>query len=262
MNSSVWLQNLTWEEIQEKIETSKRTIIIPVGSTEQHGPHLPVGTDTMVAIAIAEAAAEKASVLVAPPLWFGWSPHHMVLPGTITIRPEILIEICYDVLSSLQHHGFEKFILLNGHRIVNVTWLQIAAERAKRNLGISIVIFDPAFMSKEVARNLGWGEIGHAEEIESSHMWFCYPDLVKMNRAKDNPHKLHPLYHVDPAYSKDTLCYVPSSVLEQKKTVLHAGGTSGKPSKATREGGEKYHEHLVNRMCEVIEKLHSEKPVR
>lgn len=59
----------------------------------------------------------------------------MVLPGTITIRAEILIELVFDVLKSLHHHGFDKFILLNGHRIVNVTWLQIAGERAKRELG-------------------------------------------------------------------------------------------------------------------------------
>ncbi|MEW5910782.1 MAG: creatininase family protein [Thermodesulfobacteriota bacterium] len=262
MHSSVWLQNLTWEEIQEKIKTSRRTIIMPIGSTEQHGPHLPVGADTMVAMALAEAAAEKNSVLVAPPLWFGWSPHHMILAGTITIRPEILIEICYDMISSLHHHGFEKFILLNGHRIVNVTWLQIAAERAKRNLGAGIVIFDPAYMSKEITRELGWGEIGHAEEIESSHIWYCYPDLVKMSRARDNPHKHHPRYHVDPAYSKDTLCYVPSSVSEQQQTVLQAGGTSGEPSKASREGGKAYHEHLVARLSEVIEKLHLERPVK
>lgn len=100
MDDQVWLQSLTWEEVAQKTRESKNTIILPVGSTEQHGTHLPVGTDTMVAIALAESAARKAEVLVAPPLWFGWSPHHMVLPGTITIRPEILIEVVYDVVKS------------------------------------------------------------------------------------------------------------------------------------------------------------------
>jgi creatinine amidohydrolase len=252
MSEHVWLQNLTWEDVQDKIETCAGTIILPVGSTEQHGPHLPVGTDTMVAIALAEAAAHQANVLVAPPLWFGWSPHHMVLPGTITIRAEILIELVFDVLKSLHHHGFDKFILLNGHRIVNVTWLQIAGERAKRELGVKAVIFDPAYMSKAFTTDLGWGEVGHAEEIEGSHMWHCYPDLVKMDRAKDNPHQNHPLYHVDPNYPGDTLCYVPSSPAEMEKLVAAAGGTSGEPSKASPDGGRKYHEYLVARMVEVI----------
>jgi len=238
MNKQVWLQNLTWEEVKVKTEESRGTIILPIGSTEQHGYHLPVGTDTMVANSIAEAAAVKAKVLVAPPLWFGWSPHHLVLPGTITIRAEV---------------KFDKFILLNGHRIVNVTWLQIVAERAKRKLGVKIVIFDPAYMSKEFKSDLGWGEVGHAEEIEGSHMWYCYPDLVKMERAKDNPHNHNTIYHVDPKYKGDTLCYVPSSPEEMKELAKKSGGTSGEPSKASREGGKKYHEHLVKKMIEVIQ---------
>ena len=246
---------MTWEEVKQKTRKCNGTIILPVGSTEQHGPHLPVGTDTMVANSAAEGVALKANVLVAPPLWFGWSPHHLVLPGTITIRAEVLIEVVYDMMTSLHRHSFDKFILLNGHRIVNVTWLQIAAERAKRELGVSVVIFDPAYMSKEFTGDQGWGEVGHAEEIEGSHMWYCFPDLVKMDRAKDNPHRHHRLYHVDPGYRGDTLCYVPSSPVEMEKLAQSAGGTAGEPSKASREDGKKYHKHLVQRMVEVITML-------
>ena len=255
MDREVWLQNLTWEEIEQRIVQSRNTIILPVGSTEQHGPHLPVGTDTMVATALAESAATQANVLVGPPLWFGWSPHHMVLPGTITIRPEVLIEVFYDVVQSLKGHGFDRYIFLNGHRIVNVSWLQIAGEKAKRELGVKVIIFDPAFMSKSIAENLGWGEIGHAEEIESSHMWHSYPELVKMDRAIDNPHADKPLYHVDPRFPGDTLCYVPSSPEEMKDSVSVAGGTTGEPSKASQEGGKIYHEHLVEKLVEAIQAL-------
>jgi len=252
---SPWLQNLTWEEIKEQIKVAKGTVILPVGSTEQHGPHLPVGTDTMVANTLADAAARRTNVMVAPPLWFGWSPHHMVLPGTITIRPEILIEITSDIIGSLQQHGFDKFIFVNGHRIVNVTWMQIAGERAKRELGVKVVIFDPAFMSKSIIKEMGWGAVGHAEEIEGSHMWYRYPELVKMDRAVDNPHPARELYSVDPSYPDDTLCYVPSSKAEMAPLVEAAGGTAGEPSKASPEGGKRYHEHLVKRLVEVIETL-------
>jgi creatinine amidohydrolase len=255
LKNQVWLQNLSWEEVRQRTGQSRGTIILPVGSTEQHGYHLPVGTDTMVAISIAEDAALKANVLVAPPLWFGWSPHHMVLPGTITIRPEILIEIMFDIINSLQRHGFDKYILLNGHRIVNISWLQIAAERAQRELGIKAVIFDPAYMSKEFTQNLGWGEVGHAEEIETSHLWYKYPELVKMDKAQDNPHNHRRIYHVDPKYAGDTLSYVPSSPSEMELLAEKSGGTAGEPSKASREGGKKYHEHLVQRMVEVITML-------
>jgi len=258
MKSEVWLQNLTWEDIKRKTNESNNTIILPIGSTEQHGLHLPVGTDTMVAIALAEAAAKKANVLIAPPLWFGWSPHHMVLPGTITIRPEVLVEIVKDMVESLYKHGFKRFIFLNGHRIVNISWLQIAGEYLKRELGVKVIIFDPAYMSKEIVRSLGWGEVGHGDEIESSQMWYCYPELVKMERVKDNKQEHQPLYHVDPRYSGDTLCYVPSSPDELGVSVHEAGGTTGEPSKANLDGGKLYHEHLVGRLVSVIEKLQTE----
>ncbi|MGD9056538.1 MAG: creatininase family protein [Desulfobacterales bacterium] len=252
MEKEVWLQNLTWEDVKQKAIESQGTIILPIGSTEQHGAHLPVGTDTMVANAIAEAAALKADILVAPPLWFGWSPHHLVLPGTITIRAEVLIEVAFDMIKSLSRHHFDKFILLNGHRIVNVAWMQIAAERAKRELGVKVIIFDPAYMSKEFTGDMQWGEVGHAEEIEGSHMWHCYPDLVKMDRAQDNPHQHDPIYHVDPRYAGDTLCYVPSSPAEMQRLAEKSGGTSGASTKASQKLGEQYHAHLVDRMLEAI----------
>ncbi len=255
MTDSVWLQDLTWEEIKDRIEPSRRTILLPFGSTEQHGPHLPVGTDTMVAMTLAEDAASKTRVLAAPPLWFGWSPHHMVLPGTITIRPELLAEFAFDMVSSLHHHGFKNFVFINGHRIVNITWMQIAGEKAKRELGVKLVIFDPAYMSKTFTKKMGWGSVGHAEEIEGSHMMYRFPDLVKMDRAVDNPHSKNSLYSVDPSFAGDTLCYVPSSPAEMQQLTQKSGGTTGEPSKATAEGGKVYHDHLVSRLVEVIQML-------
>ena len=179
----------------------------------------------------------------------------MILPGTITIRPEILAEIAFDIISSLHHHGFDKFVLINGHRIVNIAWMQIAGERAKRELGVKLVIFDPAYMSKSITSKLGWGDVGHAEEIEGSHMMYRYPDLVKMDRAIDNPHPKNKLYSVDPSYQEDTLCYVPSSLEEMKASTLKSGGTMGEPSKASIEGGKKYHDHLTSRLVEAIRML-------
>jgi creatinine amidohydrolase len=177
----------------------------------------------------------------------------MILPGTITLRPEVLIDVFYDVVRSLHYHGFDRFIFLNGHRIVNISWLQIAGEKVKRELGVNVIIFDPAYMSKSIIESLGWGSVGHAEEIESSHMWHCYPSLVKMDRTIDNPHPENPIYHIDPGNPDDTLCYVPSNMEEMRAAVMEAGGTSGEPGKASQEGGKIYHEHLVKKLVEAIE---------
>lgn len=252
---SVWLQELSWSEVEEHRKLHGDIIIIPVGSTEQHGQHLPLGTDTMVAAMLAEDAAEEAGVLVAPPLWFGWSPHHMVLPGTITIRPEILMEVLYDVIESLQKHGYKKFVVINGHRIVNIPWMQISAERAQRVLGVKVVLFDPAYMSKEIVPALEYGPVGHSEEVETAHMLYKKPEYVHLEKARDNPVHSQPLYGVDPAFPGDTLCYVPSTVQDMLKSVEKAGGTTGSPSKTTAEKGEIYHRHLVNNLIQVIKSL-------
>lgn len=248
-----WLQDKSWKEAEHAIQKSRGVAILPVGSIEQHGYHMPLGTDSYVAITLAEDAAQKTDALIVPPLWFGWSPHHMVRPGTITIRPETLSAITYDIAASLSHHRIRTLIMINGHRIVNVVWMQLAAEKIQRELNITVRIFDPAYMSKDIVKELEFGAVGHAEEIETSHMMYRYPDLVHLELARDNPVQDAHLYSVDPSYEKDTLCYVPSTYSHAQKNAQIAGGTSGEPTKSDAQKGKIYHEHLVKRLVEVIE---------
>ena len=252
---NTWLQTKTWKEAKEAIEQSKGVAVLSIGSVEQHSYHLPVGTDSYVAIALAEEACQKTNALLVPPIWFGWSPHHMVLPGTITIKAETMIALTYDVIASLKHHGITKFVLINGHRIVNVIWMQLLGEKVQRELDVTVKIFDPAYMSKDIAASLGFGPVGHAEEAETSHMLYIHPELVHMELAKDNPIKEVPLYSVDPAYTHDTLCYVPSKNQSAEKNAKIAGGTTGEPTKASAEKGKIYHEHLMKHLITVIEEL-------
>jgi creatinine amidohydrolase len=257
---SPWLQEKSWKDIERYLESDDR-IILPVGSTEQHGRFAPLGTDTYVAAALAEDGARQAGVLSAPPLWFGWSPHHLVCPGTISVRAEILVEVFYDAVQSLSTHGFKKFVFLNGHRIVNISWMQIAAERAQRNLHVRAVIFDPAYMSKEIVGKLGFGPIGHAEEIEISHMLYRHPDLVHLEAAIDNPHREKPFYHLDPLDSRDTLCYVPATREDLQMVLEKTGDTvGGCPTEASAEKGKTYHDHLVRRLVQVLEGLRGDGP--
>ena len=103
---SVWLHELTWEEVASYLQ-GRDTIIVPFGTTEQHGPAGPLGLDGYVAIGLAEDAARKAGVLVAPPVWYGDSSHHLGFPGTISLRTETLMQIVYDVVRSLARHGYQ-----------------------------------------------------------------------------------------------------------------------------------------------------------
>ena len=167
----------------------------------------------------------------------------MVLPGTVTIRPEVLSELTYDIIESLNAHGLNKIILINGHRIVNVVWMQVCAQKAQSKLGCTVKIFDPAYMSKDIVKELGFGPVGHAEEVETSHMMARYPDMVHLEKAIDNPIKDTPLYSV------------PSTLEHAKAAAKKSGGCTGEPSKSDARRGQIYHNHLVKNLIAVVEQL-------
>jgi creatinine amidohydrolase len=122
---SVWIQDLTWEEVSSYLER-ERIVIVPVGSTEQHGPAGVLGVDSYVAMTLAEDVAERMGALVAPPIWYGDSSHHGAFPGTITVRPDTLTLLIRGVARSLARHGFDRIILLNGHKGSNLPALNSA----------------------------------------------------------------------------------------------------------------------------------------
>jgi len=252
----LWLSDMTWEEAKERIAEAKGVAIVPVGAIEQHGRHLPLGTDSYVAIDLTREAAERTEVVAVPPIYYGMSRHHMVLPGTITVRPEILIELVYDVITSLAEHGCRAFVLLNGHRVSNLPWLSLVAERVHREFEeLKVVIFDPAYMAKEIGPKIGFEEIGHADEVETSHMLHLRPELCKMAKAKDSEPEEAELSHVDPRSPRDTLCYAPSRTPDALRRAQESGGVSGTPTRATAERGRQYHEHVLGRLIRVVEML-------
>ncbi|NIO00722.1 MAG: creatininase family protein [Candidatus Latescibacteria bacterium] len=112
----VTLQDMTWREISEALDRGFDTVIIMVGSIEQHGPHLPISTDTLIADELAIRMARKlGNALAAPTIRPGCSDHHMSLPGTISLRPEVLLDLLRDYCRCLARHGFKKIILASSH---------------------------------------------------------------------------------------------------------------------------------------------------
>ncbi|MGY5858023.1 MAG: creatininase family protein, partial [Candidatus Thorarchaeota archaeon] len=118
MDMKYLLAKMTWPEVEEILKETD-IVLVPVGSTEQHGPALPVDTDayitTELTLLLAEKIWSKQKVVVAPTMSFGYSPHHMDFKGTISLNESTLANVYVDICKSLDHHGFKKIILVNGH---------------------------------------------------------------------------------------------------------------------------------------------------
>lgn len=251
-NRSVWMQDLRWQEIEEHLKQDD-TVLIPIGATEQHAFHLPLGVDSMVAIALAEAAARQTGALVAPPIWAGWSPHHLAYPGTISLRPETATAMVVDYALSLIWHGFKRIIILNGHRIANLPPLQIAAARVRNRTGAYVGVVDPAYIGDSAGREVFEPHptvLGHADEMETSHMMHIHPDKVRLDLAVDNPAAPRPFHSLNPFVTVDRV-YAPSNLASYREHTAPSGGT-GIPTRSTAEKGERYHELLVKALAEYI----------
>lgn len=108
------LERCTWGEVENYLAASNG-IILPVGSTEQHGPNGLIGTDALCAEIVARGVGEATGAMVAPTLNFGMAQHHMAFAGTMTLRPQTLLAVLVDLLTSLAHHGFGRCLVINGH---------------------------------------------------------------------------------------------------------------------------------------------------
>jgi creatinine amidohydrolase len=185
------LADLTFPDIQAYLQRND-LILIPMASTEQHGPHLPLSTDSVTAYEVSRRAAEQAGVLYTPTVWTGYSPQHMRGPGqgmgTITVRAETLLNLLYDIARSLIHHGFNKLIFVNGHGS-NIKVIDPVLRRIRYDTGAMVAFYKPYaerymglikdLMENPPEETPGW----HASELETSQMLAHDARLVRMDRA-------------------------------------------------------------------------------
>jgi creatinine amidohydrolase len=181
------LERLTSPEVAAALAAGRRTIVLPCGAIEQHGPHLPLSVDADHAEQLALRVAERLDALVAPTLRIGCSAHHLDFAGTLSLRPETLEALYVDCCRSLARHGFERILIFSGH-IGNFPVLEDIAPRLARSVPahVEVAVFtDKAAVlhawrdAVDTGSGLGDRVGGHADIAETSVMLALAPDAVR-----------------------------------------------------------------------------------
>jgi len=258
-DSAVDWAGKTYLEILETTEQDGSILVVPVGSIEQHGYHLPVCTDTLLADAVAttgaEAVADEMPVLVAPPVYPGFSPHHMSFGGTITLEFRHALSLLENIVETALTNGFSAVLLLNGHG-GNIPLIGAATSTiGVNNPDVSvygITYFQLADPFIDDIRESESGGMGHAGEFETSLLLHLRPDLVDKT-------ELEGTYLNDP-YDftlNDMFEGGPLSVYPPFETYSESG-TIGDPKLATAEKGEELLDALQEELAALLRVVHEE----
>jgi creatinine amidohydrolase len=247
----VRLEYMSWMDCRESLHETD-LVIVPIGSVEQHGPHLPLGTDWLNIEYAAVEAAKRCTVVVAPTIKTGISDNHMDFPGTITLRPETLVALIEDYCTSLSVHGFRRFVLLNGHG-GNNSAINVAVIKLRRQLAGHIFGHVIAGLLKKRADGCLEDKLKyHADEGETSRMLVTAPELVRMDRASEEiPRSASGLF----AFGPDDSAVHNSFFGLPRTKACTSSGIFGNPLLATPEKGKKVHEAIVQGLCEVIQAM-------
>jgi creatinine amidohydrolase len=192
MSEGLELARMTWPEVREAIDGGMDTAVLAVGSTEQHGPHLPFATDTLLGEALCRRIAPAiGGVLIVPPIHLGFSDIHMEFPGSLTVPPDTLSRVVQACCDSLMRHGLRRIVIVPSHG-GNFGWVRETVSRLQeRPDGQRMLAFTDwpklreAFGAVMAQDGLGFDGPGlHAGEVETSMMLHLHPDLVHMDRAQ------------------------------------------------------------------------------
>lgn len=179
MLPSRYFIELTQPEIEAQLARNP-LVILPAGSVEQHGPHLPAGTDILAAQVIGHAVAERLDGLVLPGGPLGVTPMHMPFAATLTLTPETYMRVVIETCVSAAQHGAKYLLILNWHE-GNIAALAIAAEALHREHGLTVLTVQACYVAAELFGH-ECGGLTHGGEIEALAVLACRPDLVHLDR--------------------------------------------------------------------------------
>ncbi len=239
------LYTLTWPEVKREIEGGRDTIVLAFGAVEQHGHHLPFGTDSIFGDDLGRALAARLDAFFAPTVRVGVSRHHLAFPGTMSVEEDTFAAVVGDIVRGWTRHGFKRIVLLPTHG-GNFQPLATALERLGQVDGLKVIgVTD---LSLLVNATLGLGEeLGvsaaegglHGGEWETSMMLALHPDLVRMDLAR--------------AGYTGGLDEGLQRFFDEGVDALSDVGVIGDPARASAEHGERYVERLIDLAVEYVE---------
>ena len=234
------VQELTRFEMAELINENCYAIL-PVGATEQHGPHLPIGTDVYLAEYVAKKLSERIDSVIFPSLNFGYSWVWKALPGTLTLGQEAFKKVLNELIVSMIGQGFRRIIIVNGHDSNNKAIRYVQREIKDVYPDIEVLMMFYPGMSSLYQKHMEtptWGGMFHADEWETSLMLAARPDLVDMSKAVEEYPIKPDLYGLD------------ASSLSS----ISQSGIFGNPTKATREKGEMIIKEMIDNIIEILDR--------
>ncbi len=233
------MRKLRWEEhtyaeIEERLKENP-LVILPVGSVEAHGHHLPLNTDLLQPMWLAEKIAERFNALLLPPINYGWTESLAPFPGTISIGFDTLYLLARDILSEVLRHGARKILVLSGHASTNhMAALRLACEEVNREYeDAKIMLLSDYYIAYQYRGKLVPDDDSHAGVIETSRVMAIRPDLVKENyKFEKNPTGKYMV------------------VVDYSKVVPYA--TFSDPRGANKELGEKLNNMILEELTKII----------
>jgi len=247
-----WM-HCTTAELAE-MDKSNALVVVPIGAVEQHGAHLPVGTDSLILGKLLELLAERAdfpghTVLIAPLLPVGKSNEHADFAGTISFSTRTAAAMLTDYCASIRRHGFDRFIFINSHG-GNTDLLNVLARDLRIELDAEFFVFDwwfTTFWNDILAEVQQSGDYGvfHACELETSLMLAIRPDLVDMAKAEDE--------YPDPHLTEGPHVSIKGPIIPGWKTQdVSRKGVIGAPSFATAAKGGQFLDYAAAKLGEML----------
>ena len=238
-----------WTEIKEAAEEGA-VAVIPIGSTEQHGPHLPVDVDINIPFQLARRVTEETGDLTLPPVSYGYNEKELDFPGTLSVKSETFIHYLYDICESLIKTVFDKILLLNGHG-QNTPYVLVVSNMINEKetatcaaCGIYVSLITDTI--EELRESEEIGGMAHAGEFETSLELYLDPEHVEMDKAAKE------IGFEKTAYTWLDLLESPPVYLRQNWKQYTSSGVVGDPTKGTKEKGEQFFSSLVDRLSEFL----------